>query len=66
MKTEWGDNVKNTKVWIVRKYKKRTRWNCNHSTTFEETEFKTKDEAMKFRNSHTKGVFDVYEKIKNS
>lgn len=66
MKTEWGDNVKNTKVWIVRKYKKRTRWDCNYSTTFDEIEFKTKAEAMKFRNSHTKGVFDVYEKIKNS
>lgn len=64
MKMEWGDNVKNTKVWIVRKYKKRTRWDCNHSTTFEEFEFQTKEEALEFRNSQKKGVFDVYEKEK--
>ena len=48
------------KVYIVRKYDKLTRWDCNHSTTFEEFEFETKAEAMKFR----KGVFDVYEKEK--
>lgn len=52
------------KVYIVRKYDKLTRWDCNHSTTFEEFEFKTKAEAMKFRNSHKRGVFDVYEKEK--
>ena len=46
------------KVYIVRKYDKLTRWDCNHSTTFEEAE------AMKFRSSHKKGVFDVYEKEK--
>ena len=61
MKTEWGDNVK---VYIVRKYNKLTCWDCNHSAKFDEIEFKTKAEAMKFRNSHTKGVFDVYEKEK--
>lgn len=66
MKMEWGDNVKNTKVWIVRKYNKFSRWDAIHSAGFKEFEFKTKAEAMKFRNSHTKGVFDVYEKIKNS
>lgn len=66
MRTEWGDNVKNTKVWIVRKYNKSSRWDAIHSAGFKEFEFKTKAEAMKFRNSHTKGVFDVYEKIKNS
>ena len=52
------------KVYIVRKYDKFTRWDCNHSTKFEEFEFETKDEAMKFRNSHKRGVFDVYEKEK--
>lgn len=57
----WGDSVK---VYIVRKYDKLTRWDCNHSTKFEEFEFPTKAEAMKFRNSHKRGVFDVYEKEK--
>ena len=52
------------KVYIVRKYDKLTRWDCNHSTTFEEFEFETKAEAMKFRNSHKRGVFGVYEKEK--
>lgn len=52
------------KVYIVRKYNKRTRWDCNHSTTFEEFEFPTKAEALEFRNSQEKGVFDVYEKEK--
>ena len=52
------------KVYIVRKYDKLTRWDGNHSTTFEEFEFETKAEAMKFRNSHKRGVFDVYEKEK--
>lgn len=63
MRTESGDNVK---VYIVRKYDKFSRWDAIHSASFKEFEFKTKAEAMKFRNSHTKGVFDVYEKIKNS
>lgn len=52
------------KVYIVRKYDKLTRWDCNHSTTFEEFEFPTKAEAMAYRNSQKKGVFDVYEKEK--
>ena len=30
------------KVYVVRKYLKRTRWDCNHSTKFEEIEFQTK------------------------
>ena len=39
MKTALGDNMK---VYVVRKYLKRTRWDCNHSTKFEEIEFQTK------------------------
>lgn len=50
------------KVYIVRKYNKLTRWDCNHLTTFEELEFPTKAEAMAYRNSQKKGVFDIYEK----
>lgn len=50
------------KVYVVRKYLKRTRWDCNHSTNFEETEFQTKEEAPAYRNSQKAGVFDVYEK----
>ena len=50
------------KVYIVRKYNKLTRWDCNHSTKFEEIEFQTKEEALAYRNSHKKGVFDIYEK----
>lgn len=50
------------KVYIVRKYDKLTRWDCNHSTTFEEFEFKTKAEALAYRNSQKVGVFDIYEK----
>lgn len=50
------------KVYIVRKYNKLTRWDCNHSAKIEEFEFPTKVEALEFRNSHKKGVFDVYEK----
>lgn len=61
MKTVWGDSVK---VYVVRKYNKLTRWDCNHSAKFEELEFKTKAEALEFRNSQKKGVFDVYEKEK--
>lgn len=52
------------KVYIVRKYNKLTRWDCNHSTAFKEFEFPTKAEAMAYRNSQKKGVFDVYEKEK--
>lgn len=59
MKTEWGDNVK---VYIVRKYNKLVRWDGNHSTTFEEFEFQTKEEAIEFRNSQKRGVFDIYDK----
>ena len=54
------------KVYIVRQYEKLTRWDCNHSTGFKEYEFETKDEAMAFRNSHKRGVFDVYEKEKQA
>ena len=61
MKTVSGDSMK---VYVIRKYLKRTRWDCNHSTKFEEIEFQTKEEALEFRNSHKKGVFDVYEKEK--
>lgn len=43
MRTELGDNVK---VYIVRKYNKLTRWDCNHSTTFEEFEFPTKSPSV--------------------
>lgn len=54
--------MKNTKVWIVRKYKKRTRWDVNHSTKFEEIEFQTKEEALAYRDSQKVGVFDVYKR----
>ena len=50
------------KVYIVRKYNKLTRWDCNHSTKFEEIEFQTKEEALAYRSSQRVGVFDVYEK----
>lgn len=59
MKTALGDDVK---VYIVRKYDKLTRWDCNHSTKFEEFEFPTKAPALEFRNSQKRGVFDIYEK----
>lgn len=52
------------KTYVVRKYDKIVHWDCNHSTKFEEFEFKTKEEAMAYRNSQKKGVFDVYEKEK--
>lgn len=45
------------KVYVVRKYLKRTRWDCNHSTKFEE-----KEEALAYRDSQKVGVFDVYER----
>lgn len=50
------------KVYAIRKYLKRTRWDCNHSTKFEEIEFQTKEEALAYRDSQKVGVFDVYEK----
>lgn len=50
------------KVYVVRKYLKRTRWDCNHSTKFEEIEFKTKEEALAYRDSQKVRVFDVYER----
>lgn len=50
------------KVYVVRKYKKRTRWDVNHSIKFEEIEFQTKEEALAYRNSQKRGVFDIYEK----
>lgn len=59
MKTVWGDSVK---VYVVRKYNKLTRWDCNHSAKFEEIEFQTKEEALAYRDSQKVGVFDVYEK----
>lgn len=59
MKTALGDSMK---VYVIRKYLKRTRWDCNHSTKFEEIEFQTKEEALAYRDSQKVGVFDVYEK----
>ena len=59
MKTASGDSMK---VYVVRKYLKRTRWDCNHSTNFEEIEFQTKEEALAYRDSQKVGVFDVYER----
>lgn len=50
------------KVYVVRKYLKRTRWDVNHSTKFEEIEFQTKEKALTYRDSQKAGVFDVYEK----
>lgn len=50
------------KVYVVRKYLKRTRWDVNHSTKFEEIEFQTKEEALAYRDIQKVGVFDVYER----
>lgn len=50
------------KVYVVRKYLKRTRWDVNHLTKFEEIEFQTKDEALAYRSNQKVGVFDVYER----
>ena len=50
------------KVYIVRKYNKLVRWDGNHSSKFEEFEFQTKEEALEFRNSQKRGVFDIYDK----
>ena len=59
MKMASGDSMK---VYVVRKYLKRTRWDVNHSTKFEEIEFQTKEEALAYRDNQKVGVFDVYEK----
>jgi hypothetical protein len=59
MKMASGDSMK---VYVVRKYLKRTRWDVNHSTKFEEIEFQTKEEALAYRDSQKVGVFDVYER----
>ena len=50
------------KVWIVRKYLKTTRMEYNRSSPFEEVEFQTKEEAITYRESQKKGVFDIYQK----
>lgn len=50
------------KVYVIRKYLKHIRWDCNHSTKFEEIEFQTKEEALAYRDSQKVGVFDVYER----
>jgi len=50
------------KVWIVRKYLKSTRMEYNRSSPFEEVEFQTKEEAIAYRESQKKGVFDIYQK----
>lgn len=51
------------KVWIVRKYLKTTRMEYNRSSPFEEVEFQTKkEEAIAYRESQKKGVFDIYQK----
>lgn len=59
MRTASGDSMK---TYVVRKYDKIVRWDCNHSTKFEEIEFQTKEEAMAYRDSQKVGVFDVYER----
>ena len=59
MRTASGDSMK---VYVIRKYLKRTRWDCNHSTKFEEIEFQTKEEALAYRDNQKVGVFDVYER----
>ena len=50
------------KVWIVRKYLKTTRIEYNRSSPFEGVEFQTKEEAIAYRESQKKGVFDIYQK----
>lgn len=54
------------KVYVVRKYLKRTRWDCNHSTTFEEIEFQTKEEALAYRDSQKKSESSTCTKEKYS
>lgn len=34
----------------------------NRSSPFEEVEFQTKEEAIDYRESQKKGVFDIYQK----
>lgn len=50
------------KVWVVRKYLRTTRMEYNQTSPFEEVEFKTKEEAIAYRQSQKKGVFDIYQK----
>ena len=50
------------KVWIVRKYLKTTRMEYNRSSPFEKVKFQTKEEAIAYRESQKKGVFDIYQK----
>lgn len=50
------------KVWIVRKYLKTTRMEYNRTSPFEEVKFQTKEEAIAYRESQKKGVFDIYQK----
>lgn len=50
------------KVYVVRKYLKVTRMECNRTSPFEEVEFQTKEEAIAYRQSQKRGVFDVYQK----
>lgn len=47
------------KVYVVRKYNKLTRWDCNHSTTFEEFEFPTKAKRWNFE-TITKRAFSTF------
>lgn len=44
------------KVYVIRKYLKRTRWDCNHSTKFEEIEFQTKEEALAYRDRKSESL----------
>ena len=50
------------KVWIVRKYLKTTRMEYNQTSPFEEVEFQTKEEAIAYRQSQKRCVFDIYQK----
>lgn len=50
------------KVWIVRKYLKSTRMEYNRSSPFEIRLLQTKEEAIAYRESQKKGVFDIYQK----
>jgi len=50
------------KVWIVRKYLKTTKMEYNRTSPFEEVKFQTKEEAIAYRESQKKGVFDIYQK----
>ena len=50
------------KVWVVRKYLNATRMECNRTSPFEEVEFQTKEEAIAYRQSQKRGVFNIYQK----